>query len=493
MTPQQFARSAMLLLAASLFGMAALPARAQGLLPAKPKGLTAYCADSRTPAGNPREIRIAEYAVVLLSNSIRRDGSNRVVAKATVLAKTGDYPHSVYPVIGSDGDDVLLQCVNPLDSAATLGLPDVVMETRGLNEANDLLYRLKAITEESGILRKAKDAPALPSFILFAKDTFQFVSALERRPVLERWLRNYRGLQQDPAFLIDVPYDVTLTSSFASMVHVLKRVQPPPSNSPPADVAAATPPVSPAPMSGPVGRRVALVLGNSSYRHMPSLQNPKNDAADIESALKALNFETVLATDLDRAGMNAAIERFSRLVPGASVAVVYYSGHGMQFAGKNYLLPTDASLESAADVNRYRLLPIDDVVEVLSSADGLQLIVLDACRNNPVEKDFKNKVASVPGGNRDVASTRGFTRMDARSGLIITYATAPNDVAADGVGRNSPFTQAFLKNIAAPDKDIRLVLFDIQEEVYSSSGKRQLPEISSLYVGPPVRFKPSQK
>jgi invasion protein IalB len=243
----------------------------------------------------------------------------------------------------------------------------------------------------------------------------------------------------------------------------------------------------------PVGRRVALVVGNSAYKYMPTLPNPRNDAVDIESALKNLGFETVLATDLDRAGMNAAIDRFSRLLAGATVAMVYYSGHGMQFAGKNYLLPTDANLETAADVNRFRLLPVDDLIEVLGAASGLQLVVLDACRNNPVERDFKNKIASAAGGNRDVSSTRGFSRIDARSGLIITYSTAPNDVAADGSGRNSPFTKAFLNNIALPDVDIRQLLFRVQSEVYGSSGKSQLPEISSLYVGPEVHLKSLQK
>ena len=276
-----------------------------------------------------------------------------------------------------------------------------------------------------------------------------------------------------------------------------ERPAAPPASGPPAIIVPATAPATtavPLPdLVAPAGRRVALVVGNSEYRLMPSLKNPRNDAVDVEASLKNLGFQTVLATDLDRNGMNAAVERFSRLAKGANVAVVYYSGHGMQFGGKNYLLPTDANLEEQADVNRYRLLPVDDLIEVLGAVDGLQLIILDACRNNPVERDFKNKVASVAGANRDVASTRGFVRMDARSGLIITYATAPNDVAADGIGRNSPFTQAFLKNISVPDMDIRQVLFRVQSEVYTSSGRKQLPEISSLYVGPEVRFRSSQK
>jgi Caspase domain len=242
-----------------------------------------------------------------------------------------------------------------------------------------------------------------------------------------------------------------------------------------------------------VGRRVALVVGNSAYRYMPSLPNPKNDAKDIDSSLRGLGFETVLAVDLDRAAMNNAIDRFSRLVPGASLAIIYYSGHGMQFEGKNYLLPVDASLDSPADVNRYRLIPVDDLIDLLRSAAGLQLIVLDACRNNPIERDFKNRIASLPGGNRDAGSTRGFSRIEARNGLIITYATASDSVAADGKGANSPFTQAFLKNITTPDTDLRLILFQVQNDVFIASGATQLPEISSLYVGPAVILRTTPK
>jgi len=252
--------------------------------------------------------------------------------------------------------------------------------------------------------------------------------------------------------------------------------------------------VAPIPnLVAPVGRRVALIIGNSGYKFMPSLQNPRNDAADVETALKGLGFETVMAKDLDRAGMNASLEKFSLLVQGANVGLVFYSGHGMQFNGKNYLLPTDADLKTAADVTGYRLLPLDDLIQVLSGANGLQLIILDACRNNPVERGFKNSIASVPGGNRDAALTRGFARIAGRSGLIITYATEPNEVASDGDGRNSPFTKAFLSNIMTPDLDVRTVLFNVQREVYGSSGKQQLPEISSFYVGPEVRLKTSQR
>jgi len=256
----------------------------------------------------------------------------------------------------------------------------------------------------------------------------------------------------------------------------------------PAAMTAATPIVA-----GPqtLGRRVALVIGNSSYRFMPKLTNPGNDAIDIEKALKGLGFETVLATDLDRNGMNAVVSRFSRSVSGSDVALVYYSGHGMQFEGKNYLLPTDANLETRDDVNRFQLMPVDDVIDVLASSRGLQLIVLDACRNNPVERDFKNKVASVSGGDRNAGQDRGFSRIDPRSGLVVTFATSPNSVASDGTDRNSPFTKAFLKNVSTPDIEVRDMLNRVQRDVYASTAQRQLPEITSQYVGPDIRLKPT--
>jgi hypothetical protein len=271
----------------------------------------------------------------------------------------------------------------------------------------------------------------------------------------------------------------------------------------PSPVIVATPTAAPPPTTAPgAGRadaitpitgRVALVVGNSSYKNMPTLKNPKNDAIDVGQALKSLGFDTIVATDLDRAGMNDAISRFSRKVTNANIAVVYYSGHGMQFSGKNYLLPTDANLEGVADVNRFQLTPVDDLVDLLAAAKGLQLVILDACRNNPVEREFKNRMASTPGADRDVSSTRGFSRIEVRSGLLVTYATAANSVASDGDGRNSPFTRAFLDNVATPDLEIRQMLYKVQSDVYSATKSRQLPEISSLYVGPDIRLKQNLK
>jgi peptidyl-prolyl cis-trans isomerase A (cyclophilin A) len=234
---------------------------------------------------------------------------------------------------------------------------------------------------------------------------------------------------------------------------------------------------------GHAEKRVALVLGNAAYRHLPQLNNPRNDAEDVSRSLRGLGFETIVATDLDRGGMNAALGRFSRAVEQADIAIVYYSGHGMQFAGSNYLLPVEAKLESASDVNRFQLMPADEIVEAMRPATGARLLILDACRNNPVEDDLKRRLASVPGANRSAVLTRGFARISAGDGLIIAYATQANDVANDGTARNSPFTTAFLKHVATPDMDLRQMLFRVQDDVNRVTGGRQRPELSISLVG----------
>jgi uncharacterized caspase-like protein len=230
-------------------------------------------------------------------------------------------------------------------------------------------------------------------------------------------------------------------------------------------------------------KRVALVIGNDAYRNMPQLINAKNDAADVGTSLRILGFETIVATDLDRTGMNSALDRFSRTASGAHIALVYYSGHGMQFAGTNYLVPIDARLDSADDVSRFRLTPLDDVLEALKLARGAQVLVLDACRNNPVEREMKRRIAAESGANRDAMLTRGLKPAAAGNGLLIAYATQANDVANDGIGRNSPFTSAFLKHVGTPNIDIRQMLFRVQDDVDRITNHRQRPELAMSLVG----------
>ena len=226
-----------------------------------------------------------------------------------------------------------------------------------------------------------------------------------------------------------------------------------PTAAPPAATAAPTPAFMPPTAAITPGRRAALVIGNAAYRNMSALKNPRNDAEDVAAALRSLGFATILATDLDHGGMNGALDRFSRIASEADIAIVYYSGHGMQFAGTNYLLPVDARLQGAEDVNRFRLTPIDDVLATLNTVRGARILVLDACRNNPVEADMKRRLAGA-GAKGEAILARGLKPQPVGNGLLVVYATQANDVADDGTGRNSPFTSAFLRHVGTADVNV---------------------------------------
>jgi uncharacterized caspase-like protein len=129
-------------------------------------------------------------------------------------------------------------------------------------------------------------------------------------------------------------------------------------------------------------KRVALVIGNSGYREVTALVNPHNDAADMAAALQRLGFETTLGLDTDRTAMESAVEAFAAKVEGADVALFYYAGHAMQHQGVNYLMPTDANLQNAAGLRR--LVKLNDIVSDLKRAKALRIMIIDACRDNPL-------------------------------------------------------------------------------------------------------------
>jgi uncharacterized caspase-like protein len=169
------------------------------------------------------------------------------------------------------------------------------------------------------------------------------------------------------------------------------------------------------------GKRVALVVGNGAYVDEARLSNPPNDAADFGAALQRLGFDTEVVLNQTRAQLDRALRRFGGRMEGASVSLFYYAGHGLQVNGKNYLLPVDAKLAAADDVNRLRLAPLDEIMDTPQTARGARVIVLDACRNNPVEDDLKRRQASMPGANRDAFLSRGLGRVAAGNGLIVAY------------------------------------------------------------------------
>jgi uncharacterized caspase-like protein len=217
--------------------------------------------------------------------------------------------------------------------------------------------------------------------------------------------------------------------------------------------------------------RVALVIGNGAYQHAPRLTNPANDAADVMAALKRSGFETIFATDLDKAAMDEVTIRFARAARAADVALFYYSGHALQFAGVNYLAPIDTRLVDEADLRR--MVRLDEMVQDLQQAKNLRILVVDACRDNPLAEQLKRSL----GTTRALPLQRGLAKIDSPEGMIVAYATQAGRTAEDGDGRNSPYTAAFLKNIEAKD-EIGTIFRRISAEVYTATRQTQLPELS---------------
>ncbi|UZE49080.1 caspase family protein [Rhodopseudomonas sp. P2A-2r] len=226
-------------------------------------------------------------------------------------------------------------------------------------------------------------------------------------------------------------------------------------------------------VSASAERRVALVVGNAHYNN-PSLvlTNPKNDAEDVGAALIAIGFEVIQAIDTNRRDLDLNMAKFARLATDADAALFFYAGHALQYQGRNYLMPIDAEVEDEVSL-RYQMMLIDDVRAALDRASGVKIMILDACRNNPVVDSLRRKTS---GESRAIGATRGLARTDKTQGMVVAYSTASDQVAADGKGRNSPFTDAFLKRLKEPGLEIEQLFRRVASDVNSETQGRQRPE-----------------
>ncbi len=234
-------------------------------------------------------------------------------------------------------------------------------------------------------------------------------------------------------------------------------------------------------------KRVALVVGVGAYTSVNPLTNPAKDAKLIAPLLRQLGFETVLVLDPTRAELATAVSDFSERVEGAAVALFYFAGHGMQIDGHNYLLPKDARVERRADLD-FAVMDLRTVLKHMEAPNRVNLVFLDACRDNP---GLSRSLATWTGG-RSAAASRGLAREDrAGQGMLIAYATAPGEIAADGEGANSPFTAALARNLALPGVEVRQIMTRVRVEVMRATNQRQQPwDHSSLnqefYFVPPM-------
>jgi len=223
------------------------------------------------------------------------------------------------------------------------------------------------------------------------------------------------------------------------------------------------------------GKRVALVIGNGAYaQETISLPNPPNDARDLAGKLDALGFEVIEAIDRDFNGMQASLLDFAAALDGAEAGLLFYAGHGMEYAGKNYLLPTDARLDRESDV-RLRLIDVDDVIWTMEQAVPTRVIILDACRDNPLALQLQSNLPADRVGNVG----RGLAPVNTDVGTFIAFSTAPGETAADGSGRNSPFAAAMLANLERPGLDADALMREVRNDVIEATDERQVPWNSS--------------
>ena len=236
-------------------------------------------------------------------------------------------------------------------------------------------------------------------------------------------------------------------------------------------VKAAMPATIAAPIAPPAaesGVRVALVIGNGGYRNVPALDNPPRDAAAVAAALRKAGFQKVIVeNDLRKEKLETALREFGRVAEGADWALIYYAGHGIEMAGVNYLIPTDAKLETDRDVG-FETVPLSHVMSAVEGAKKLRLVLLDACRDNPFANQMRRTTASRSIG-------RGLAAVEPQTGSLVVYAAKDGETALDGNGNNSPFVTALVKELAVPGVEIRKLFDLVRDDVLEATNNQQQP------------------
>lgn len=222
-------------------------------------------------------------------------------------------------------------------------------------------------------------------------------------------------------------------------------------------------------------KRVALVIGNAAYEHVPRLQNPSNDAADMAGKLRSLGFDVIEGIDLGKRDMEKRIRSFAEALSGADVGLFYYAGHGLQVDQRNFLAPVDAELKTESDLD-FEAVQLDLVLKQMVRNARTSIVFLDACRDNPL-------AANLAQSSRSLDIGRGLARVEAAASMMVVYSTEPGKVALDGTGRNSPFTAALLHHIDAEGASISDVMIDVRNEVLEETGGKQRPFESASLTG----------
>lgn len=245
------------------------------------------------------------------------------------------------------------------------------------------------------------------------------------------------------------------------------------------------------PSSAHAGKRIALVIGNSGYVNTKPLKNPQFDAKMIAEALGRIGFDPVdLKLDLGFAGMRDELSAFNAKAKDAELAVVFFAGHGMEFGGKNFLIPTDARLAADQDIE-WEVVPLDLVLTAAQPAK-VRIVILDACRNNPLAAQMavSQSSRSVETGSLRTVS-QGLAEVDERDNTLIAYAAKHGSVAYDGIEEDSPYTLALIDHMGTPGVDVRIMFGMVRDNVMRRTRGKQVPYVygaiggDQLYLVPP--------
>ncbi|MEO8754929.1 MAG: caspase family protein, partial [Casimicrobiaceae bacterium] len=227
-------------------------------------------------------------------------------------------------------------------------------------------------------------------------------------------------------------------------------------------------------------RRVALVIGNSSYSNVASLPNARTDSEAVAAMFKAASFDVVtIRNNVGIGPMRRAIGDFAEVASDADIAVIYFAGHGVEIDGTNYLIPVDARLARDLDVED-ESVSLDRLFRAVEGSRRLRLIILDACRDNPFLASMKKSVAS-----RSI--TRGLAKVEPMVGdTLVAFASKAGSVALDGDGKNSPFTAALVNHLTVPGLDIRIAFGRVRDEVVVATARKQEPFVYGSLGGQTV-------
>lgn len=230
--------------------------------------------------------------------------------------------------------------------------------------------------------------------------------------------------------------------------------------------------------------RVALLIGNGAYQGVSPLANPGKDAALLAGKLEMAGFRVRVEADLSAERLRRALRDFAAEADQADWAVVYYAGHGLEFSGQNFLVPVDARLQADRDVP-FETVSLEQLLDSVSGAKKLRLIILDACRNNPFVVQMRT--SSVR------SADRGLARIEPDAGTLVAYSARAGQVAQDGDGQNSPFAIALARAIETPGLEINKVFRSVRDSVLRQTNQRQEPYVygslpsDDFFFLPPVK------